>query len=84
MARIDKTQSAIAVTRAPANADFAERFLRDEGIPVVGGSLRGDGGRRVHYWPVSGRALQRGVTDTVAPRPVPIAPPVETGALELF
>ena len=67
-----------------ANADFAERFLRDEGIPVVGGSLRGDGGRRVHYWPVSGRALQRGVTDTVAPRPVPIAPPVETGALELF
>ena len=31
-----------------------------------------------------GRALQRGVTDTVAPRPVPIAPPVETGALELF
>ena len=67
-----------------ANADFAERFLRDEGIAVVGGSLRGDGGRRLHYWPVTGRALQRAVTDTVAPRPVPVAPPVETGALELF
>jgi chemotaxis protein CheD len=67
-----------------ANADFAERFLRDEDIPVVGGSLRGEGGRRLHYWPVSGRALQRAVTDTVAPRPMPVAPPVETGALELF
>jgi chemotaxis protein CheD len=68
-----------------SNADFAEKFLRDEGIPVVGGSLRGDGGRRVHYWPVTGKALQRAVTDTVAPRPAPVAPPpVDTGALELF
>lgn len=67
-----------------ANADFAERFLRDEGIPVVGGSLRGDGGRRVHYWPNSGRAMQRAVTDAPPPpRPAP-KPVVETGALELF
>src|SRR5690606_7761952 len=44
-----------------ANADFAERFLRDEEIPLAGGSLRGTGGRRVQYWPVSGRALQRPV-----------------------
>lgn len=67
-----------------ANADFAERFLADEGIPVVGSSLRGAGGRRLHYWPVTGRALQRGVQDAVAP--VPVAPPsmVESGALELF
>ncbi len=69
------------------NADFAERFLRDEGIRVVGGSLRGAGGRRLHYWPVSGRALQRGVTDVVTP-PVRVAPtpqPVDTGGeLELF
>lgn len=68
-----------------SNADFAEKFLADEGIPVVGGSLRGAGGRRLHYWPVSGRARQRGVTDAaatppVAPRPAPIA----AGALELF
>nr|WP_314433322.1 chemotaxis protein CheD [uncultured Brevundimonas sp.] len=68
-----------------ANADFAERFLRDEAIQVVGGSLRGEGGRRVHYWPVTGRARQRAVTDTqalntvVRPRPV-----VDAGALELF
>lgn len=67
-----------------ANADFAEKFLRDEGILVVGGSLRGDGGRRLHYWPVSGRAMQRAVTDVVAPKPVPVMAPVDTGALELF
>ena len=68
-----------------SNADFAERFLADEGIPVVGASLRGAGGRRVHYWPVTGRALQRGVTDAVAPRPAPPPPPsVDSGALELF
>ena len=71
-----------------ANAEFAERFLRDEGIRVVGGSLRGAGGRRLHYWPVSGRALQRSVTDVAAAtppvRPVAPPPPVETGGgLEL-
>jgi chemotaxis protein CheD len=67
-----------------ANADFAERFLRDEGIPVVGGSLRGSGGRRLHYWPVTGRALQRAVTDGHVPAPPPVAPPVASGAVELF
>jgi chemotaxis protein CheD len=69
-----------------ANADFAERFLADEGIPVVGGSLRGMGGRRLHYWPVSGRALQRAVTDNAAPRPIPVPPSIvaDAGALELF
>ena len=70
-----------------ANADFAERFLRDEGVPLVGGSLRGAGGRRVQYWPVSGRALQRPVADRMSPPPTPsrpAAPPATVGALELF
>jgi len=68
-----------------ANADFAERFLRDEGITLAGGSLRGAGGRRVQYWPVSGRALQRPVTDHSPPPPairLPVAP--DAGAVELF
>lgn len=71
-----------------ANAEFAERFLRDEGIAVVGGSLRGQGGRRVQYWPASGRALQRAVTDRQLPaatvRPFRPASPVDAGTLELF
>lgn len=69
-----------------ANADFAERFLRDEGIIVVGGSLRGAGGRRVQYWPVTGRALQRPVNDpaVLAPLPARGATVADAGALELF
>jgi chemotaxis protein CheD len=69
-----------------ANADFAERFLRDEGIALAGGSLRGSGGRRVQYWPVTGRALQRPVTDAanLPPPPPRFAPVVDAGALELF
>lgn len=68
-----------------ANADFAERFMADEGIPVVGGSLGGFGGRRLHYSPVSGRARQRAVMDVAAvPPPKVTAPPVTSGDLELF
>ena len=70
-----------------ANADFAEKFMRDEGIAVVGGSLRGSGGRRVQYWPATGRALQRAVTDTQIPIPAPVVRPriaADAGALELF
>ena len=40
------------------NASFAEQFLQDEGIALVGGSLRGAKGRRIQFWPVSGRARQ--------------------------
>jgi len=40
------------------NAAFAEKFLRDEGIPVVGGDVRGNRPRRIQYWPFSGRARQ--------------------------
>ncbi|MCB8874941.1 chemotaxis protein CheD [Acidisoma silvae] len=40
------------------NADFAETFLRTEGITFDGGSLRGQFGRRVQFWPASGKARQ--------------------------
>jgi chemotaxis protein CheD len=70
------------------NAEFAERFLRDEGIAYVGGSTGGLQGRRIQYWPVSGRARQIFLTGTQAverPTVVP-AVPVDTnaGELELF
>ena len=70
------------------NAAFAEEFLRKEGINNIGGSLRGDRGRRIQFWPVSGRARQvfmladeKMPFDTerrVRPAPAP------SGALELF
>jgi chemotaxis protein CheD len=65
------------------NADFARRFLAAEGVLVVGASLGGTAARRVEYWPVSGRARQRLVSDRAAP---PVTRPVVPagGELELF
>ena len=71
------------------NADFAERFLREERIAVVGASLRGDRGRRVQFWPHSGRSRQmllapneRSVFATE--RRADVARPDAGGAVELF
>jgi chemotaxis protein CheD len=72
------------------NAAFAEEFLRREGLANVGGSLRGDAGRRIQFWPVSGRARQvflskdtREVFAREVRQPAP-KPAADTGALELF
>jgi chemotaxis protein CheD len=40
------------------NAEFAERFLEQEGIRIVGGDLRGSAPRRIQFWPATGRARQ--------------------------
>ena len=72
------------------NADFALRFLEAEGIRHIGGSLRGEHGRRVQFWPVSGRARQSLMESESAQvfatekRIRPAVPPVEAGAVELF
>lgn len=47
------------------NADFAERFLQQEGIRVVGGDLRGAAPRRIQYWPTTGRARQLAIATDV-------------------
>lgn len=72
------------------NAAFAQQFLRDEGIKVVGSSTGGEHGRKLEFWPVSGRARQYPLTGaetqkTVAleQRPVPVSKPVET-SIEFF
>jgi chemotaxis protein CheD len=72
------------------NASFAERFLRAEGIVHVGGSLRGEQGRRIQFWPASGRARQvllaketESILQAERSRPVPSVPPGQ-GAVELF
>ena len=71
------------------NSEFGERFLRDEGLNYLGGSLRGDRARRIQYWPGSGRARQILLAPTeakvfVAERRQPVAPVADSGGLELF
>lgn len=70
------------------NAAFAERFLHDEGIPLVGGSLRGERGRRLQFWPMSGRARQSWIAGDGEPAgiraPAPVAAAEPAGELELF
>ena len=44
-----------------SNASFAEKFLADEGIALVGGDVRGTSARRVQFWPLTGRARQQAV-----------------------
>ncbi len=49
------------------NADFAEHYLRRERIAQIGGSLRGQRGRRVEFWPASGRSRQIWVGPELGP-----------------
>lgn len=68
------------------NAEFALRFIADEGIPCVSKSLEGSFGRRVRFWPATGRAQQyllRGVEGETPPRPAKPAAAV-TDDIELF
>jgi chemotaxis protein CheD len=69
------------------NAAFAKRFLMNEGIRIVAEALGGTRGRRVEYFPVSGRARQILLSEhTCAKISVqqPVRPRVVDGALELF
>jgi chemotaxis protein CheD len=71
------------------NVDFAANFLRAEGIVHVGGNTGGPIGRRIQYWPVSGRARQIFLTGAQPVDRVPPGPPVapidtNAGELELF
>lgn len=45
------------------NATFATDFLNSEGISCVGSSLGGDRGRRIRFWPATGRAQQLMIRD---------------------
>jgi chemotaxis protein CheD len=72
-----------------SNSAFAERFLRDEGIPIVSSSTGGVSARRVEFWPASGRVRQRLVAVDNAPQDVrrPTPPPMpaaSSGDVDLF
>lgn len=72
------------------NADFATRFLQDEGIQIVGSSTGGDAGRKLEFWPVSGRARQYALTGAETQRTVqqetrPVAAPKQVeSSIEFF
>lgn len=74
------------LTRAGSmNATFVEEFLRLEGIPLIGGSLRGTKARRVQFWPASGRARQMFCNPADALVPAREAQPIlKPGEVELF
>lgn len=68
-----------------SNAEFARRFLRDEGIPCRAESLGGDQARRIRFWPASGRARQMLLGNVRLTEPAPPPPPPPAGNdVELF
>ena len=69
------------------NAEFAEHYLKYEGIKLVSKDLGGQQGRRLQYWPVSGRARQSYVAASPAIDNVDIAKTPKSGTfgnVELF
>jgi chemotaxis protein CheD len=70
------------------NADFSEDFVRREGMKLAGGSLRGESGRRIQFWPVSGRARQvflaKDTAEQLSRPRTPPQPAAPSGGLELF
>jgi chemotaxis protein CheD len=49
---------------------FCHAVPEDEGIPVVGSSTGGDHGRKLEFWPVSGRARQYPLTGAETQKPL--------------
>ena len=69
------------------NAGFAIAFLKRENIDIVAQCLGGQSGRRIQYWPVSGRARRSFIdytkTNETRQAPTPVVSPA-AGLLELF
>ena len=67
------------------NVEFARSFLKNEGIAMQGGSTGGEKGRRIEYWPLSGRARQIFLRGQQTPHEAPPPPPKPaSGDIELF
>lgn len=66
-----------------SNARFAQDFLKREGITITGGSLGGETGRRIQFWPASGRVRQKLVQSGDDIRQADPVLPI-AGDLELF
>lgn len=69
------------------NSVFVEKFLKNEGIPIISQSLGGRSARRVIYWPATGKVFVREVENqaaVVAERKVAPKPKAPEGSVELF
>ncbi len=73
------------------NAEFARSFLAYEGIRILGGDTGGERGRRLQFWPVSGRARQSYIggvekanVASASRAPLPAPGRVESGDVVLF
>lgn len=63
------------------NINFAEKFLTNENISIINRSVGGDQGRRIQFWPVSGRARQFMIPrNEVIEKPAPVV----SSDVELF
>ena len=66
------------------NAAFARQFLDVEGITYTGGNVGGENGRRLEYWPHTGRARQILLEKSAALPAPPVRLQQSNGDLELF
>ena len=67
------------------NAAFASAFLAREGVRVASECLGGARGRKLQFWPASGRARRSFMAAAaVVTPPVPVRTPPASGVLELF
>jgi chemotaxis protein CheD len=69
------------------NVRFAREFLMNEGIGIIGGDTGGHLGRRIEFWPASGRArqvLMQPVPETRVRPEIPMGISGNAGELELF
>ena len=71
-----------------ANADFARQFVRDEGFRLTGSDLGGTFGRKVKFFPSTGRAEVEPINSMPPeappkPKPKPVGA-VQSGDVDLF
>jgi len=68
------------------NGEFAARFLKYEGIEIVSQDFGGEKGRRLQFWPASGRARRSFITAAATISVQRVREPVVAGCgdVELF
>lgn len=70
-----------------SNVQFARKYVLDEGMRLSRHDLGGSRGRRLRFWPATGRSVMEAFAmnndPSVAPTPRPVRP-AAAGSLELF